>query len=89
MKQVELVQKICTEARIKNKAAAGRAVKCIVSTIVDTVKSGERITIAGLGTFGPKDRKPRKGRNPKTGETIEIPANRTIRFKPSLSLKKL
>lgn len=89
MTRAELVEKICTEAKIKNRSAAGRALRCIVNTIVESARNGNRITITGLGTFGPRDKAARKGRNPRTGETIEIPARRTIRFKASASLKKL
>jgi len=70
------------------KAAAGRAVKAMVTNIVDSLKSEGRVIIAGLGTFRVKSTKPRTGRNPKTGESIQIAAGKRVLFKPSLGLKK-
>ncbi|MBD3271536.1 MAG: integration host factor subunit alpha, partial [Elusimicrobia bacterium] len=64
-------------------------IKALVGSIREAMKSGDKISLAGLGTFRAKSRKSRKGRNPKTGETIQIPEGRKISFKPSLSLKKL
>jgi DNA-binding protein HU-beta len=75
-------------AKIK-KAAAARAVKAVVKNIVDSLRSEGRIVIAGLGTFRVKSTKSRTGRNPKTGETIQISAGKRALFKPSLSLKKI
>jgi len=87
LNQVQLIQKVAQAAKIK-KAAAGRAVKAVVKNIVDSLKSEGRVVIAGLGTFKVKSTKPRTGRNPKTGESIQIAAGRRVLFKPSLGLKK-
>ncbi|MBA7524027.1 DNA-binding protein HU-beta [subsurface metagenome] len=87
MNQVQLIESVAKAGKIK-KAAAGRAVKAMVTNIVDSLKSEGRVIIAGLGTFRVKSTKPRTGRNPKTGETIQIAAGKRVLFKPSLSLKK-
>lgn len=87
MNQVQLIERVAQAAKIK-KAAAGRAVKAMVKSIVDSVKSEGRMVIAGLGTFKVKSTKPRTGRNPKTGESIQISAGKRVLFKPSLGLKK-
>lgn len=87
MNQVQLIEKVAQVAKI-NKAQAGRAIKAVVKNIVDSLTSEGRIIIAGLGTFKVKSTKPRTGRNPKTGETIQIAAGRRVLFKPSLGLKK-
>jgi len=84
---VQLIERVAQAAKIK-KAAAGRAVKAMVKGIVDSVKSEGRMVIAGLGTFKVKSTKPRTGRNPKTGESIQISAGKRVLFKPSLGLKK-
>jgi len=84
---VQLIERVAQAAKIK-KAAAGRAVKAMVKSIVDSVKSEGRMVIAGLGTFKVKSTKPRTGRNPKTGESIQISAGKRVLFKPSLGLKK-
>jgi Bacterial nucleoid DNA-binding protein len=52
-----------------------------------TIASGERTVIPGLGVFGVKERRARKGRHPRTGEEIIIPAKKTVVFKPAMSLK--
>lgn len=88
MKQEEIVDQIMSVGRIKNRAAAKRALKTVVSSIKDSLKSVGKATISGLGTFKVKETKPRCGRNPKTGETIQIPASKRISFKPAIGLKK-
>jgi len=88
LNQVQLIGKVAQAAKIK-KAAAARAVKAVVKNIVDSLRSEGRIVIAGLGTFRVKSTKSRTGRNPKTGETIQISAGKRALFKPSLSLKKI
>jgi nucleoid DNA-binding protein len=88
MNKIELISKISKDAGIRRSQAV-RAVKSLVVSIRDTVQSGGKISLTGLGTFKVKARKARPGRNPKTGDTIAIPAGRKISFKPSLSLKKL
>jgi len=88
MNKMQLIQKVSQDASIR-RAQAVRAVKAVVMSIRDTIREGGKISLTGLGTFKVKARKARPGRNPKTGETIAIPAGRKISFKPSLSLKKL
>ncbi len=89
MEQNAVVEKIMADAKIKNKAAAGRALKAVVASIVESLKSEGKITISGLGTFKVKATKARKGRNPKTGESIEISASKRISFKAASSLKRV
>lgn len=88
MNKFSLIQRVAKDAGI-TRAQAIKGVKSLVSAIRDTVRAGDKISLTGLGTFKVKARKARPGRNPKTGETIAIPAGRKISFKPSLSLKKL
>ncbi len=87
MNQVQLIESVAKAGKIK-KAAAGRAIKAVVGNIVDSLKSEGRMVVAGLGTFRVKSTKPRTGRNPKTGESIQIAAGKRVLFKPSLGLKK-
>lgn len=88
MNKADLIQHVATDAGV-TRAQAVKAVKSLVKNIRDTIQQGDKISLSGLGTFKVKARKARPGRNPKTGETIAIPAGRKISFKPSLSLKKL
>jgi integration host factor subunit beta len=75
-------------------AAATERTRAEVETIVDSLlgeigralRSGERVDLRGFGSFAVKDKKARQGRNPKTGETIQIAARRAATFKPSKEL---
>lgn len=69
------------------KADADRAVECIIETITSALKSGEEVSIAGLGIFQAKPRAARTARNPRTGETIKVPATRTPKFRAAKALK--
>lgn len=69
------------------KADAERAVETVIDCIVSSLKSGEEVSIAGLGIFATKARPARQGRNPRTGETIHIAATRTAKFRPAKALK--
>ena len=69
------------------KADAERAVETIIDSVVSSLKSGEEVSIAGLGIFSTRARPAREGRNPRTGETIHIPASRTAKFRPAKALK--
>ncbi len=69
------------------RADAERSVEALISTIVNTLKGGDQVSIAGLGIFEAKMRAGRTGRNPRTGEAIEIPAMRVPKFRAAKALK--
>ena len=69
------------------KATAERAVNLIFDDIIAALKNNDKVNISGFGTFTVSERKARQGRNPKTGETIEIAASRSAKFKPGKVLK--
>jgi DNA-binding protein HU-beta len=87
MKKEEIVEAVAQAADI-NKAEADRAVNALVDTITGQVASGEKIQIPGLGTFEPRDRSAREGRNPQTGETIQIAATTVPGFKAATAFKQ-
>ncbi len=64
------------------------AVNQIVDSMIDTLSQGERIEIRGFGSFSLHHRKARVGRNPKTGETVELSDKRVPHFKPGKSLRE-
>ena len=68
-------------------AAADRAVNALVEIISDALKKGDSLTLPGFGTFEVRDRAARTGRNPKTGEELQISASRVAAFKPGAALK--
>ena len=71
-----------------SKADAERAVECVIDCVVSSLRSGDEVSIAGLGIFATKARPARQGRNPRTGETIHIKATRTAKFRPAKALKE-
>jgi nucleoid DNA-binding protein len=69
------------------KAGAEQAVDTVVDSIVNTLKQDGEVSIAGLGIFSAKKRAARTARNPRTGETIQVPAMRVPKFRPAKALK--
>ena len=86
MNKSDLIDAIAMSADI-SKAAAGRALDATVDTIADALKEGDQVALVGFGTFQVKDRAARTGRNPQTGEPIEIKASRVPGFKAGKALK--
>ena len=72
-----------------SKKEAQTAVETILSSIKGSLKKKEDVTISGFGTFKVKETKARTGRNPKTGETIKIPAKKKVAFRASKELKTM
>jgi nucleoid DNA-binding protein len=79
MNQSELIEKV-VQATELNQAVAGHAVKSVVNAILDALLAGEAVRVSGLGIFNVAARPARRGRNPQTGETIEIAASKVVRF---------
>lgn len=69
------------------KVQAEEVVDTVIESIVSTLKSGGEVSIAGLGIFSTKERAARQARNPRTGETISVPAMRVPKFRPAKALK--
>ena len=86
MNKDTMIERIAEDAGI-NKSQADRALKSMLDSITETLKSGDKVTLTGFGTFLVSERKTREGRNPKTGETITIPGGNVPRFKAGKSLK--
>ena len=86
MNKSELIQSIAQAADI-SKAAAERALAGTVSAITSSLKQGGMVTLVGFGTFYVGERAARSGRNPRTGETIEIKASRVPKFRAGKALK--
>jgi DNA-binding protein HU-beta len=82
----ELIEAVAASADIP-KAAAGRAVDAMVEAITGALKADDQVVLVGFGTFSVKDRAARTGRNPQTGEPIEIAAAKIPSFKAGKALK--
>ena len=87
MNKSELVNAIAESADI-SKAKAGLAVDAITSAITKTLADGNQVTLVGFGTFSIRERAARKGRNPRSGEEIQIAAAKLPAFKAGKSLKE-
>lgn len=70
------------------KTTAEQAVDTMIDSIVNTLKKGEEVSIAGLGIFSTKERAARTARNPRTGEAIQVPAMKVPKFRPAKALKE-
>ena len=86
MNKSELIDAIAESADI-SKAAAGRAIDAVVESVTNALKEGDQVTLIGFGTFSVKERAARTGRNPQTGETIQIAAANIPSFKAGKALK--
>jgi DNA-binding protein HU-beta len=86
MNKSDLVDAIADSAGL-SKADAGRALDAVVDTITGALQSGDSVSLVGFGTFSVRDRAARTGRNPRTGETIQIAASKNPAFKAGKALK--
>ena len=85
MNKADLVGKIAESAGI-TKAAAEKALAGVVDAIGQALQSGDKVSVAGFGTFSVTQREEREGRNPATGKKIRIPAKKVVKFKPAAKL---
>ena len=86
MNKTELIDAVAEGADI-SKAAATRAVDTMLDSISKSLANGDQVTLVGFGTFSVKERAARTGRNPRTGEPIDIPAAKVPGFKAGKALK--
>jgi DNA-binding protein HU-beta len=88
MNTSELIEKVAAEAGLE-KTQARKAIDAIVAAVTTAAKGGETVALSGFGQFKVKDTPARQGRNPATGETIEIAAARKLTFAPAKAVKDL
>jgi DNA-binding protein HU-beta len=86
MTKADLIESLATKLDLQ-KSLAERVVNTLFDDIEGALQKGDKVNISGFGTFAVSARKARQGRNPKTGETIEIPASKSAKFKAGKSLK--
>jgi DNA-binding protein HU-beta len=87
MNKTELVKAVAIQAELTQKDAAS-AVDALFNTISNSLAQEEKIQLIGFGTFEVRERSARKGRNPQTGEEIDIAASKVPAFKPGKELKE-
>jgi DNA-binding protein HU-beta len=84
--KADLVDAIAENADL-SKAAASRALDAVLNQITSALQTGDQVALVGFGTFAVKERSARTGRNPRTGEPINIAAAKVPGFKPGKALK--
>ena len=88
MTKAELVEKVA-EAGALSKTEAEAVVKTVLDSIVGALHDGEKVELRGFGSFRLRQRRPRQGRNPKTGTKVEVPGKSVPYFKPGKELREL
>jgi len=86
MNKAELIDVIAGAGDL-SKASAGRVLDAVIDAITKTLQGGGQVSITGFGTFSVRDRAARQGRNPRTGETIQIAASKAPGFKAGKAFK--
>ena len=87
MNKADLAQKV-QDVLGGTRTQAEQVMETIIDNIVSALKRGEEVSVAGLGIFSTKMRPARQGRNPRTGESIQVPAMRTPKFRAAKALKE-
>ena len=87
MTKAELVEEVARAAEL-NKRDAEVIVETVFDSIIGALHGGEKVELRGFGSFRTRERGPRRGRNPKTGEPVDVPAKRVPYFKPGKELKE-
>lgn len=86
MNKTQLVEKIAQDADL-SKASAGRALDAFIEAVGETLQAGDQVALVGFGTFSVRTRAARTGRNPKTGDEIQIAEAKVPAFKAGKALK--
>lgn len=86
MNKAQLIDSIAERSQL-TKSQSEAAINALVESVTQALKNGEAVTLVGFGTFEARNRAGRTGRNPKTGEDIQIPASIVPAFKPGKALK--
>ena len=88
MNKTELVAAMAEQTNLSKKDAEA-ALKAFIDVVSEGLKKGEKVQLVGFGTFEVSERAAREGRNPQTGETMEIKASKTPKFKAGKALKDM
>ena len=88
MTKADLVDEVSRSSEL-SKRDAEVIVQTVLDSIIESLKSGEKVELRGFGSFRLRDRASRQGRNPKTGEKVFVPAKKVPYFKPGKDLKEL
>jgi DNA-binding protein HU-beta len=87
MTKSDMIDSLASKAQLP-RPRAEELINLVLQFVIDGLCNGEKVNISGFGTFNVSERKARTGRNPKTGEPIQIPASRSAKFRPGKMLKE-
>jgi DNA-binding protein HU-beta len=87
MNKADLVSKVAESTELSKKDVS-KAIEAVFESIAEALQIGEKVQLVGFGNFEVRERSARKGRNPQTGEEINIPASKVPAFKPGKALKE-
>lgn len=87
MNKTDFVSAVAAKAGLSKKDAS-KAVEAFIQTVTEEIGKGEKVVFVGFGTFSVGERQARTGRNPQTGETIQISASKVVKFKAGAELAK-
>ena len=87
MNKVELITKVAKETKLTNRDAT-EVIEATIENIMKALQRGDEVRLVGFGTFTVSRRKASEGRNPRTGETIKIPASKNPKFRAGKNFKK-
>jgi integration host factor subunit beta len=88
MTKADIVEQVSLEAEMTKKDAE-QLVEIVFDSIIEALNKGEKVELRGFGSFRTRQRGARKGRNPKSGAAVDIPAKRVAYFKPGKELKEI
>ena len=86
MNKAQFVEAVALDANL-TKVEARKAIDAMIRVTVQALREGERLTLAGLGSFSIQQKAERVGRNPRTGAAVKIPARKVIRFRPAVEIE--
>ncbi|MCT4534646.1 HU family DNA-binding protein [Halodesulfovibrio sp.] len=89
MTKAEFVEKLFTKANLASKSQAETVLESTIEALTEALMDGESVVFTGFGSFKVVERAARKGRNPRTGEEIEIAATKVVKFTPGKTLKEV
>ena len=87
MNKSQLIKSVAEKSELSQKQVT-EALSLIEATLIETLKAGEKVQLSGFGTFEVRERAERKGRNPKTGEVVSVPACKYLAFVSAKSVKE-
>ena len=87
MNKSQLIKSVADKSELSQKQVS-EALALIEETLVESLKAGDKVQLSGFGTFEVRERAERKGRNPKTGEVVTVPACKYLAFVPAKAIKE-